>query len=99
MAQAYLQIHREGVILEVVVVPRASRTKLVGLHDGRLKIQLAAPPVDGAGNQALRTALADWLDLPKRSVEIIRGESGRKKSVLLRGVDEAYVVSRLGLPG
>jgi uncharacterized protein len=36
-----------GAILELLVQPRASRTRAVGEHDGRLKIQLAAPPVDG----------------------------------------------------
>ena len=32
-----------GVALEILVQPRASRTRVVGEHDGRLKVQLAAP--------------------------------------------------------
>ncbi len=42
-----------GVELSVLVQPRASRTKVVGEHDGRLKIALSAPPVDGEANAAL----------------------------------------------
>ena len=52
---------RAGSVLEVLVQPRASRTRVVGEHDGRLKIQLAAPPVDGEANAALIEFLADAL--------------------------------------
>ena len=34
------------------VVPRASRTAVAGLHDGRVKLAVAAPPVDGEANDA-----------------------------------------------
>ncbi|MEI7705505.1 MAG: DUF167 domain-containing protein, partial [Deltaproteobacteria bacterium] len=50
-----------GVVLEVLVQPRASRTRVVGEHDGRLKVQLAAPPVDGEANEALVAFLAGKL--------------------------------------
>ncbi len=52
-----------GAVLELLVQPRASRTRVVGEHDGRLKIQLAAPPVDGEANAALLAFLADLLGL------------------------------------
>ena len=47
-----------GAVLELLVQPRASRTRIAGEHDGRLKIQLAAPPVEGAANDALLAFLA-----------------------------------------
>ena len=42
-----------GAVLELLVQPRSSRSRVVGEHDGRLSIQLAAPPVDGEANAAL----------------------------------------------
>jgi uncharacterized protein len=85
-----------GVVLEVLVQPRASRTRAVGEHDGRLKIQLAAPPVDGEANAALVEFLADALGVRKADVVIARGETGRRKSVRVAGVSAAVAVGRLG---
>lgn len=84
-----------GVVLEVLVQPRASRTRVVGEHDGRLKIQLAAPPVDGEANAALVAFLADALSVRKQDVAIVRGETGRRKSVRVPAVTSARVVAAL----
>lgn len=78
--------HADHVLVEVHVVPRASRSKLLGVHDGKLKISLAAPPVDGAANEALLAFMAKLLGLPRRSVELARGESSRQKQLRIHGV-------------
>lgn len=78
-----------GVELLVLVQPRASRTKILGPHDGRLKIALAAPPVDGEANAALIAFLADLFGLKKAQVILLDGQTGRRKRVLLHGVDAA----------
>jgi uncharacterized protein len=85
-----------GVVLEVLVQPRASRTKVVGEHDGRLKIQLAAPPVDGEANAALVEFLAGELGVRKADVAIVRGDTGRRKTVRVAGVTAAGAVAALG---
>jgi len=84
-----------GVRVEILVQPRASRTRAVGEHDGRLKIQVAAPPVDGAANEELVSFLAESLGIPKRDVTIVAGETGRRKTVLLRGVAAAAVAGAI----
>jgi uncharacterized protein len=84
-----------GAELEVLVQPRASRTRAVGEHDGRLKVQLAAPPVDGEANAALVAFLADALAVRKADVVLVRGDTGRRKTVRVAGVSAAAVVSRL----
>ena len=76
----------DGVIVDVVVVPRASKCAIVGVHGGRLKVTLDAPPVDGQANDALIAFLAKQLGRSKRDVTIVRGEKGRKKTLALRGV-------------
>ncbi len=84
-----------GVILELLVQPRASRTRAVGEHDGRLKLQLAAPPVDGEANQALIEFLARALGVRKADVTIAHGEAGRRKTVRVVGVNAAQAVAAL----
>lgn len=78
-----------GVELSLLVQPRASRTKIVGDHDGRLKIALAAPPVDGEANAALVAFLSEALGVKRTAVELIEGEASRRKRVRVTGVSEA----------
>lgn len=86
-----------GVCFDVVVVPRASRSQVVGVHAGSLKIALAAPPVDGEANAALCELLAKLLRVPKRSVQLQRGARSKHKTVSVEGVDVSEVLERLGL--
>jgi uncharacterized protein (TIGR00251 family) len=70
----------------VRVQPRASRTEIVGLHGDALKVRLAAPPVDGAANDALIELLADALGIPRAAVRIVSGATSRGKIVEVDGV-------------
>lgn len=81
--------------LDLLVQPRASRTRAVGEHGGRLKVQLAAPPVDGEANAALVAFLADALGVRKGDVALIRGDTGRRKTVRVAGVSAAAAVAGL----
>ena len=89
MALPYLRSVPGGVELSVLVQPRASRTKLVGEHAGLLKIQLAAPPVDGEANAALLEFLARHFGVPKRQVSLAAGDAARRKRVVIQGLDAA----------
>lgn len=88
-APPWLRQEPGGLVLEVLVQPRASRTRAVGEHAGRLKIQLAAPPVDGEANAALIAFLAEALGVRRADVAIVRGESGRRKTVRVAGASAA----------
>jgi len=92
---SWLRDESRGAVLELLVVPRASRTRAVGEHDGRLKVQLAAPPVDGEANSALIAWLADALGVKRSAVEIVRGEAGRRKTVRVSGVTAAEAAQAL----
>jgi len=78
--------HAGAVTFDVKVQPRASREKVVGIEGDRLKIALTAPPVDGAANEALVAFLATALGVGRRDVEILRGQTGRLKTIRVRGV-------------
>jgi uncharacterized protein len=75
---------RDGrVLLRLSVVPNARRTEVDGLHDGALRVRLAAPPIEGRANAALVAWLAKSLGVPRRDVEVLRGESSRRKQVAI----------------
>lgn len=74
-----LRAQGEGCVLDVSVVPNAKRSAVDGLHDGALRVRLAAPPVDGKANAALGAWLAAELGLPKRAVRLLRGAASRRK--------------------
>ena len=86
---------RDGAILTVHIQPKASTTECVGIYGDALKIRVAAPPVDGAANEALIRFLAQTLSLPLTAVFIESGAGGRHKRVRLRGVTAERVIARL----
>ena len=97
---AWLEELDGGVRIRVRVQPRASRTEVVGEHDGALRIRIAAPPVDGEANAELVRFLAKRLGVAKSRVRIVAGETGRMKSVEVAGVAvEAAHAALLGRSG
>ena len=80
-----------GLTFAVRIVPRASRSEIVGEHDGALRIRIAAPPVEGAANRELVRTLAKIFKLPQNAVEIVSGASSKNKTVRVRGADPAML--------
>jgi uncharacterized protein YggU (UPF0235/DUF167 family) len=65
-----------------------------GVLDGVLRARVAAPPVEGAANQALLRLIADELGVPRRDVRMVAGAGGRTKVVAVDGVDAVRVLER-----
>ena len=63
------------------VQPGASRTEPAGIHDGALKLRLAARPIEGQANDALVRWLAERCDCARSAVTLTAGQSGRRKRV------------------
>ncbi len=80
-----------AIAIEILVQPRASRAKIGPVHDGRLKIAVTAPPVDGEANAAVIELLAKRLGVAKGAIEIVAGASGRRKTVRVTGVSRAMI--------
>lgn len=95
-APVWLRATPDGVRIELLVQPRASRTRVVGEHGDRLKLQIAAPPVDGEANEAVIAFLASTLGVARRDVELVAGQTGKRKSVVIHGADLEQVQERLG---
>jgi len=84
-----------GVRIEIRVVPRASRSGLDGVRDGRLLVRVTAPPVEGAANEAALAVIAGALGVPRRALRLVSGEMARNKVVEIASVDAATVRARL----
>lgn len=95
MSVSWLEVSGDGVKLSLLIQPRASRTKVVGEHDGRLKIALAAPPVDGEANAALVEFISGALKVRKADITFLEGETSRRKRLAVRAVAAAAVMARL----
>jgi uncharacterized protein len=84
-----------GTLLEVKVVPGASRSRIAGPHGDGVKAQVAAPPERGRANEALCELLAAALDVPRRDVAVVRGATSARKTVRVDGLPPAEVERRL----
>lgn len=83
------------VLLHVRVQPKASRNDVRVEPDGRIRIALTAPPVEGEANKALCEYLAKRLGLPKRAVTLESGEKSREKTVRIADTDTESLRIRL----
>jgi uncharacterized protein len=86
----------DKVIVEVTVVARSAKSALVGLLDGRIKIKVAAVPVEGRANAELIKFLAKKLKVPKSGIELVSGQTGKRKTLKIEGITEAEVKNALG---
>lgn len=82
------------VVFKVQVVPRSSRSEVVGEYNGALRVKLAAPPVDGAANEELIRVLARTFNVPRSAVIILSGHTGKVKQISIKG-RTTEVVARL----
>ncbi len=73
----------KNVTFTVKVVPRASRSEIVGIQDDAVKMRIASPPVDGKANEECVRVIADFLGLKKRQVSIVSGHASRTKTISL----------------
>ena len=78
-----------GLTLDIQVVPRASRAGVGPWVGDRLRVAVTAPPVDGAANAAVIELLAEAFGVRRAAVSIVRGETGRRKTVRIDGGSRA----------
>lgn len=74
-----------NVTITVRVIPRSSRTEIVGEIDGAVKVRVASPPVDGAANTELIRFISKKLGVARSSVSIVSGETSRTKRLRVNG--------------
>jgi uncharacterized protein (TIGR00251 family) len=83
--------------ITVKVLPRSSRSEIVGECEGAVKVRLTSPPVDGAANAELIALLAKHLGVSKSTIEITSGLNSRTKLIRIEGLSEERVRGLLGI--
>lgn len=81
--------------LAIKVIPNAPRTEIIGWLGDALKIKVHAPPVEGKANDALCDFLAEHLNLPRRAVTVLRGDTSRQKLIRLDGLTQGDLREKL----
>lgn len=76
----------DSLIFSVRVIPRSSKSEIVGEYDNAIKVKLNAPPVDGAANAELVKLLAKEFAVSKSQVEILSGNTSKAKQVKISGI-------------
>ena len=88
----------DGALVDIRVIPRASKSAIAGTRDDAILVRLNAPPVDGAANAELVRLLAAVLRVPQRNIHIVSGERSRGKRVRISGRTAADVERILSNP-
>jgi uncharacterized protein len=92
----YLSQGKKGLLLAIRVVPNARKNEIAGFQEeGRVKIRLQAPPVEGRANQALVKFLAKVLQVPASSITIAAGSGSRDKLVSIQNLDSETANQRI----
>jgi uncharacterized protein (TIGR00251 family) len=86
-----------GLTVDVLVQPRASRAGVGPIVGDRLRVSVTAPPVDGKANAAVIEAVAEAFGVRRAAVSIVRGETGRRKTLHIAGIG-SDALARLGFP-
>ena len=84
-------------IFAVRVIPQSSKSEIVGEMDGALKVRIAAPPVDGAANEALMKVLSKKFGVAKSAVEILSGQTSKLKQVRVGGINHVDLLNLIGV--
>jgi uncharacterized protein (TIGR00251 family) len=83
--------------LAIKAIPGAPKNQVCGWLGDALKVKIQAPPVEGRANEALVEFLAEALEVPRRMVTLVRGDTSRHKTVRIDGLDLAEAKRRLGV--
>ena len=79
----------DSVSLSIHVQPKASRTRIAGLHGDAVKLCITSPPVDGKATVAVIQFFAKLFKIPRAAVTLASGEASRDKRIILAGISAA----------
>ena len=85
----------DGVLLPVKAQPGARKNGVLGVHAGRLKVAVTAPPEKGKANRRLLEVLAKALEVRKSQLKLVQGTTASEKLILVQGITGAELAARL----
>jgi uncharacterized protein (TIGR00251 family) len=90
-----LETKSDGFVINVKVVPGASRNRIAGAYGNGIKVTVTQPPQAGAANAAVILVIAAALQIPTSNVQILRGHTNPRKQVLIVGLTAEQIEQRL----
>lgn len=78
---------KDGIIIALRISPNASKNEIIKTEDG-IKVKITAQPIDGKANKALIEYLSKQFKIPKSLFEIVKGETSKDKTVLIKTRNE-----------
>lgn len=85
----------DSIIFNIRVIPRSSKSEIVGEYDGNLKVKLCSPPIDGKANKELIKLLSKTLKSAKSDIEIISGETSKSKRIQIKTTNKQNIYAIL----
>lgn len=98
MTPPFLKPHPDGTLLFLKVQPRASKNEIGEIFGNELKLKVTAPPVDSAANEAVVEFLAELFGCARSAIVLVRGQTSRHKTILLRGMELNAAAAKIGGP-
>ncbi|KAJ1482925.1 hypothetical protein T484DRAFT_1623619 [Baffinella frigidus] len=93
---AWLVAAADGCLLDVHVHTGKQQSGVASCSDDGVEVDVAAPPRDGAANDALLAFFAKLLGVSKSSVTLRQGAKSRSKTLHCRGVSPACALKSVG---
>lgn len=81
---------KDGILFSIKISPNASKNEIIKTDDG-LKVKITAQPIDGKANKALIEFLSKQLKIAKSNFEIVKGQTSKEKTVLLKTFDKEII--------
>ena len=79
----------DGLLINIRIVPNSSKTSIAKEDNGIIKVKVTAQPIENKANIALIEYLSKLLKLPKSSIKIVKGDTSKDKTLLLKTADDA----------
>ena len=76
----------EEIKVNIKISPNAGKNEIIKTDDG-IKVKITAQPVDGKANKALIEFLSKEFKIPKTSIQIVKGLTGKEKTLLFKTSD------------
>ena len=86
-----------GLIIKIKIVPNSSKNDII-LETGFIKVKITAQPIENKANKALIEYLSKQFKIPKTNIEIIKGDTSKEKTLMLKTQDEnkkAEIITKL----
>lgn len=86
-----------GIILKLKIVPNSSKNDIV-IEDEFIKVKVTAQPIENKANKSLVEFLSKKFKIPKTTIEIVKGETSKEKTIFIAVTDykkKVEIISQL----